>query len=292
MARENYTVGFMNIAQCALYNAECRGQISDGCWENAEPRDHWKKPSSANAFIALNAEQLGTNFNLLRYYDFARKDLLAVVADRMIGFVKYYTLFPEYLFNGSDTWNSEPLHSVADLNEFFATLARNPNDEYWQKKKAFIMELHGITEPMDLFTIAQRVQSVPYDMQALRKDLHEMKKIMHCRQAGFRGFVDNNHVENGTPEKSEAIFQASNDRAAPVVKVSKGRRPYKDMVGGMLRAGCYTSKQIVDAVFANFQGLSRSGVETAVSDLKNPKYSMFKDRVVVKDSSGVLKFQE
>jgi hypothetical protein len=159
---------------------EIKVQISDGLWDGVTPHDHWSVMCRAKAFVAEEPKQLGLNFEPKCYYDFARVDLINVVGDRMIGYVKWYSIFyyldPEYkLYN--DTGYVSSLRDAGRL--LFKAVG---TDEFWVKKLQELMALHAVSEPVNLIEIAQKVTAVPYDMMTLWEDLNLMTKTMHSRQ--------------------------------------------------------------------------------------------------------------
>lgn len=81
------TLAVRNLAQKVLMEDELQGQISDGMWENATPHDHWKPWCDAE--VVVDPANLGRNFHARKdNYNFLAKDLLEVVADRMIESVR------------------------------------------------------------------------------------------------------------------------------------------------------------------------------------------------------------
>lgn len=81
-------------AQAILLRDELSGQISDGKWENLELRDwqnggkaHWEVWGSA--IVIVDPSHVGRNFNAAKdNYQINAKDLLDVVGDRMVEYVK------------------------------------------------------------------------------------------------------------------------------------------------------------------------------------------------------------
>ena len=51
-------------------------------------------------------------------------------------------------------------------------------------------------------------------------------------------------------------------------------------------------KEIIQRVMETFKGVRLGGIQTFVTDLKNPKYSHFKDRRVVVSPKGKLIFED
>jgi hypothetical protein len=79
------TIGFRNIVQVTLWNKELCGQISDGFWENSRPYGHWQGITGATADLGKLGPQ---GFRPRRSYNFANKELLECVGDRMLEYVR------------------------------------------------------------------------------------------------------------------------------------------------------------------------------------------------------------
>jgi hypothetical protein len=75
-------INFRNAVQAALYNLELAGQISDGCWENSRPWNHWRCMIDATG-VAVPGP-LGPTFQPRRKYNFNNNLLVEVVGDRML----------------------------------------------------------------------------------------------------------------------------------------------------------------------------------------------------------------
>ena len=81
------TLAFRNADQLVLWKYELLGQLSDGHWENSVPHTHWERWHDAEAIV--DPDNVGRDFWVQRdRYNFANKDLLDVVAKRMIGYVR------------------------------------------------------------------------------------------------------------------------------------------------------------------------------------------------------------
>ncbi len=85
------TLRVRNLAQKVLWEEELSGQISDGAWENATPYDHWEYWHK-NVQVVIDPEHVGRDFYVRRdSYGFNRKDLLDIIGDRMIEYVREAT---------------------------------------------------------------------------------------------------------------------------------------------------------------------------------------------------------
>lgn len=77
------TLRLRNNIQKALFEEELRGQLSDGYWENAGPREHWKP--WCNATIVVDPHNVGRDFPVNRdRYGFSSPLLLSYVGGRML----------------------------------------------------------------------------------------------------------------------------------------------------------------------------------------------------------------
>lgn len=71
------------------------------------------------------------------------------------------------------------------------------------------------------------------------------------------------------------------------------KRPYIQEVQGLLESGTHSRAEIIAFVLQKYPSVSKGGIQTFVTDLRNPKYSHFKDRkVVLYGSEGKLIFED
>lgn len=112
MTTSNDTITVTSAIQAALLEEELKGQISDGMWENTNPRNHWQRPCNATVVVGSAP---GHNFRLVKNnYNFASKALIDCVGDRMLAIGRRF----------DPTYDLKALRS--DLNaikEAFRTLA-------------------------------------------------------------------------------------------------------------------------------------------------------------------------
>jgi len=180
------TIRFANHAQAILMECELKGQISDGFWENSGPRDHWRIMCKANITHAHDADTtgavIGKNFHPKRKYGFDNKGLLDVVGNRMIGFVKFYTTFPNVGYENH--WDFDFEHTAQEITDgvrnCLGKSKENPRDKYWVERSERIMNAVGATSIEELEEAMKKVDAVAYDMKMLRKDLREMKEIVNA----------------------------------------------------------------------------------------------------------------
>lgn len=81
------TLAVRNEAQKILFDLELSGQISDGYWENAAPQDHWIPWCETT--VIVDPTNVGRDFSVRKdNYGFTRRDLLDIVGDRMLEYVR------------------------------------------------------------------------------------------------------------------------------------------------------------------------------------------------------------
>lgn len=81
------TLAFRNEVQMALFDIELCGQISDGHWENANPREHWVVWCDASTVV--DPTNVGRSFYAARdYYGFSSPVLLNAVEGRMLAYAR------------------------------------------------------------------------------------------------------------------------------------------------------------------------------------------------------------
>lgn len=171
-----HTINFRTFSQVILFECEIKGQLSDGHWENARPNGHWITPCSATARVAPSPETIGASFYAERKYNFAARELLEVVDERMIGFVKVYTAFPDLPFSEHWTFDFEDDNAVDTVKRTREWLAK-PATEYYHKRATKLLKLLN-TDIDGLLTKMEQINNVQYTHADLRKDLKEMSKTV------------------------------------------------------------------------------------------------------------------
>lgn len=84
------TLRVRNLAQKVLWEQELTGQLSDGNWENARPYDHWEPWCDADCVV--DPDNVGRDFYAQRdSYGFNRSDLLEIIGERMVEYVRVAT---------------------------------------------------------------------------------------------------------------------------------------------------------------------------------------------------------
>lgn len=163
---------FANHNQVILYECELSGQISDGHWENASPRDHWKNMTSAQISFSSDPMKQGVfGFHTKRKYHFAAPLLLDAVGDRMLFYVKFYNTYKDV---------SLDLHDTIDLlSKDYITSLTSSSDSYYEKKVREIMNILHLRSKEELNTVAAKVENFKYSMQDLKKDLKQMSTIVN-----------------------------------------------------------------------------------------------------------------
>jgi len=75
-----------NMEQKLIFWIEMMGQLSDGYWENSEPRDHWKPWCNIKWNDIKVGSPIGTKggYPPKRNYSFSAKNLLDIVGDRVV----------------------------------------------------------------------------------------------------------------------------------------------------------------------------------------------------------------
>lgn len=105
---------FENRRQAILFGCELEGQLSDGHWENADPVDHWLRIVGLPLYINIHDKNVGClNFTPKIMYNFADGFLVKIVGDRMIDFVRFYMLCPNFPVN----YNWEVFHLLGRMKD-------------------------------------------------------------------------------------------------------------------------------------------------------------------------------
>jgi hypothetical protein len=142
--------------QAALFECELKGQLSDGAWENTAPHDHWECWSDATVVVGSN---VGRNFWARKSnYNFARKDLLEVVSERMIGYARIaknlslpvakaltHAVSDDFTIDWSASWNKDREAAVVALGYTAGSVDRALGDSTYGMKelRADLRELNA-----------------------------------------------------------------------------------------------------------------------------------------------------
>ncbi len=170
------TLRLANHAQKVLFEAELKGQLSDGAWENASPSDHWEPWCKATVVVAEDGQKVGRNFWARKTgYAFA-KELIEVVGDRMMEYVRaaYAAGTSDHV---RDFENVEPDGTISKyVLEYAAKYEADPvKYRYYDTYVA----LRDRLQQFDLKAIAAaKANEALYDEKALRKDLAAINRAM------------------------------------------------------------------------------------------------------------------
>lgn len=149
-----------NEAQRVILVHEMMGQLSDGYWENTSPYKHWRVWVDAKVEVSRDG-QVGRDQGWVRKdnYNFAAKELLEVVGDRIITKVKAALL----------GFSEEALEVMPDGLADYEWYQGHNSD--WSKKKLEKMNSLGINAA----TIKALEEWQGYTMKDLVKDCKGLK---------------------------------------------------------------------------------------------------------------------
>jgi len=163
------TVYFETISQALIFEAELKGQISDGYWENSRPSNHYHAPCDAD--IKVDAENPRNEIFSSRNYNFAAKELVDCVGDRMIEYAKVAKLFP----------NEENIARLSFLADNFRQIERAYKGEscYTHIPKCITDYKIKLKE---VKYILDNIDGIEYNEKELRKDLKAIKKTFNKKK--------------------------------------------------------------------------------------------------------------
>ncbi len=162
------TITFRTADQAALYNHEIRGQLSDGCWENASPQNHWRPWCRAEVAVGQIS---GRNFYAQKCnYNLTRPDLLDVIGKRMVAMIRLIRAFGDS--------NYEIVKHCVDLDGNFRVPTYE--GEYYAKIRNEFSRWLG-EQHLTIDAVRAVVESHPYDRKQLLNDLREMKEAMKTK---------------------------------------------------------------------------------------------------------------
>ena len=153
------TITFRSVTQAMLFEAEIKGQISDGMWENCS-NSCWEIWCDATPVVG---DDIGRDFYVGKT-GFGLHALVPVIGDQMIKYAKLALAFSHV----SDFDELRLLEYAGDkiMNRV------DCSSGFWMTV-AETIERHGGHD-----TITAAVADVNYDETALRRDLSEMKKAL------------------------------------------------------------------------------------------------------------------
>lgn len=172
------TLVVRNEAQKILWDYELTGQLSDGNWENALPYDHWEAWCKADVRVAEKGAPIGRDFYVRRQsYGFTRRDLLDVVGDRMLGYVRLGKAF-------GFTLSRETMDLLMHLA---ARGRRDLSKEYGMGIPAWMaqrqMEEDKIASRFDLDKVrAVLADESLYSFKDLIRDLSDLQRIIKVQR--------------------------------------------------------------------------------------------------------------
>ena len=158
--------------QKALFLCELQGQLSDGMWENASPRNHWVDWCELKDANVEVGETLGRNFFPRRStYGLTSKQMLDVIGDRMIIFAKLADVFTVQQIDFIETYLI--LNGKVDREGFLRRMTSNAH--------AINIAIKHFGKDNDYELTAKVVEmclAKEYGMKELKADLREIKTAM------------------------------------------------------------------------------------------------------------------
>lgn len=167
-----------------LFITEIQGQLSDGMWENAKPYDHWEfwgviKPEEIEVSEKVGVESTYHNGKFCKRttYGLNRNDFLDGISERMINAVKQYHALSSTM-SDKDFFSLRVPESLEDFDWFVdkAEEANKPDDFYVRTVNKWVEK--GITRDF----LVRVLESDPYDIKALKKDLRALAHAMKQKQ--------------------------------------------------------------------------------------------------------------
>lgn len=159
-----------NQEQKIILLYEMLGQISDGAWENAIPYNHyrpWMKLKEENMVIDPQDIGVDDSFRFAkRNYNFANKQLLDIVGERIILKINLYLKHGQKILDllAEDHW------LISDDFSYYIRM-ENSKDQYYIDKAKKLAEV-GITKEMFQDVIDNPI----YTRKDLNKDCKGLKK--------------------------------------------------------------------------------------------------------------------
>ena len=170
MTEKINTLTVSNMAQKVIFSCEMQGQISDGMWENASPDGHWIKWTELDPQdVLIDHNNIGRNFYAVKdNYNFANKELLDIVADRIILKINLLEVLGEPMRDilENNHW------AIPDNESDYARVLFNAaaGDEYYEQKKE-ALDAIGLTPKI----FADAVRNGTYTRRDLNRDCRALR---------------------------------------------------------------------------------------------------------------------
>lgn len=167
MSTMNRQLNVRNVRQKILFEHELSGQISDGKWENSRPHSHWIPWCDAS--VVVDPKNVGRNFQPDRdSYNFNDADLIDIIGDRMLAYVRiglkfgqcYVSIFDTLVFDGA-------VRGIPDYK-----------GNYWDVKRAEIKKALSDLNVSLSYVRAVVESDHVYGGNDLVNDLRDLKKIV------------------------------------------------------------------------------------------------------------------
>jgi hypothetical protein len=160
-----------NVETKIVFLTEVSGQISDGQWENATPRNHWEawclRPEQV--VVVDDIGKIGRNFYASKdNYGLTSKQLWDIVADRVLMTVNVYELLGEQVLDFICSQTISIPEDVAEYDRIHESAMHL--DEYYLKKLT-LLEGAGITREI----IEEASKHKFYDRPDLINDMKFLK---------------------------------------------------------------------------------------------------------------------
>jgi len=155
---------FSNYGLASIFENELIGQVSDGLWSNSK-----HDLNICRVKICVGSVP-SSKFYGKRNYDFARKDLVDQVGERMW---RYFVL-------GSYFEDKFPLVAYSFLADYTQVLYDTFKDEKLDEDSFVVYNINrwGITMK-DVEDVMDLLENNPYDVKELRKQLRLIKKAVN-----------------------------------------------------------------------------------------------------------------
>lgn len=175
--RERQNITFTTREQQILFSCELQGQISDGFWENSSPRNHYQQISAANVHLG---EEFKMDFYPRRKYNFANKELVDCVGDRMLMYVNISRVFPQ-----ATNYDIQRLDSAAHCVAYWEKELEGATDGwhgYYVELRQTVANVFCAMSMAEAKAVVDRCnQEGGYKMKDLRKDLKEMSALVNAK---------------------------------------------------------------------------------------------------------------
>ena len=166
-----------------------------------------------------------------------------------------------------------------------------------QRDKEIVKAIKETADATELYNSIARIVDTEFHCE--RPSVHSMLEGLSTTLAATRRVLDPAAWVTKLLERAgvnpveiipEPVVEEVVEEVAPAKAEKKSKRPYLALAELCLKAGKHNKEELIGTIMVAFPQMNRVTIDTFIIDLRNPKYTAFKNRTVVRDDEGRLRF--